>query len=110
MIEITVITYTLSGLEVNLYSKKRNSVSKQSNVRTGGVSKSGECPKTRLRRERGESLGIGEGGKHTISRILKEELVVVDEDGISRQEDEREWVGNKVEEKRRERKGRKTRS
>ena len=63
-------------------------------------------------------MGIGKGGKHTISRILKEELVVVDEDRISRQEDEREWVGNKVEEKRRERererererKGRKTRS
>ena len=53
-------------------------------------------------RERGETLGIGKGGKHTISRILKEELVVVDEDRISRQEDEREWVGNKVEEKRRE--------
>lgn len=55
-------------------------------------------------------MGIEEGGKHTISRILKEELVVVDEDRISRQEDEREWVGNKVEEKRRERKRRKTRS
>ena len=47
-------------------------------------------------------MGIEEGGKHTISRILKEELVVVDEDRISRQEDEREWVRNKVEEKRRE--------
>ena len=52
-------------------------------------------------RERGETLGIGEGGKHTISRILKEELVVVDED--RRYQDKKMKENGQGEERERER-------